>query len=72
MTLDILAKAQEFLALFEKGRAGLESIASSLTDGSAAIGATTLDELNAMLIKEREESQAAHDNLQNAINASRA
>jgi hypothetical protein len=68
----ILDAAQKAFDLFNEGREALEAIASSVKDGKAAISSDDQAALNTMLEKERAESIAAHDNLQNAINASRA
>lgn len=68
----ILDKAKKALDLVREGREALEAITHEIQDGKHAITATEQAELNSMLEKERPESQAAHDNLQNAINASRA
>jgi hypothetical protein len=70
--LNILEEAKKAFDLFNEGRSALESIASSVKDGKAAISSNDQAELNTMLEKERAESRQAHDNLQNAINASRA
>jgi hypothetical protein len=70
--LNIIEEAQKAFALIQEGRQALNAITSSVKDGKVAIDAKTQTELNALLEKERPESQAAHDNLQNAINSARA
>lgn len=70
--MNIIEQAEKAFALFNEGRAALEAIASSVKDGTAAISSNDQAALNTMLEKERAESISAHDNLQNAINASRA
>jgi uncharacterized protein YkvS len=70
--LNILDEAKKFIALMQEGREGLAGIVDAVKDGKVAVDATTQAELNSMLEKERAETKEAHDNLQNAINASRA
>jgi vacuolar-type H+-ATPase subunit B/Vma2 len=70
--LNILEEAQKAIALIQEGRQALDAITSSVKDGKVAIDATTQRELSTLLEQERGQSQVAHDNLQNAINAARA
>lgn len=70
--MTLIERAQEAFKLFTEGREALEAIASSVKDGTHAVSATDQAQLNTMLEQERAQSQQAHDNLQNAINASRA
>lgn len=70
--MNLIDQARKAFDLVQQGRAALEAIASSVKDGTAAVNATEQAELNEMLERERLETKQAHDNLQNAINASRA
>lgn len=65
--MDILARAREALALIQKGREALGGIADAVSDGSAAVNATTKAELDALLVQEREETRAAYTKLDDAI-----
>jgi hypothetical protein len=69
--MNILDEAKKAFELFQQGRSALEALASGVADGTHALSTTDKAELDRMLATERAESQAAHDNLQNAINASR-
>lgn len=57
------------IALVADGREALSEIASALRDGRAALSAAEADELDAMLVREIEQSVAAHDELAAAIAA---
>lgn len=65
--MDILARAREALALIQKGREALGGIADAVSDGSAAVNASTKAELDALLAQEREETGAAYAKLDDAI-----
>lgn len=69
--MNILEEARKALDLIQQGRDALAAITSAVKDGTAAISANEQATLNSMLEKERAETKSAHDNLQNAINASR-
>jgi hypothetical protein len=58
--------------LIQSGRAALEKIASAVKDGSEAISAGDKVELQRILEREKAESQAAHDELAEAIRQARS
>ncbi|MDQ3024168.1 MAG: hypothetical protein M3R04_07285 [bacterium] len=63
--------ARDALAVITEGRATLAALADVVKDGKQAIDAKTAAELDDMIEAERPETQAAYDNLKDAIAQSR-
>ena len=69
--MSILSQARDALTLITNGREALEAIAAAVKDGRQAISADEQAELDALLAREKQESQAAHDKLAEAIRQAR-
>jgi hypothetical protein len=70
--MDYVKAAKDALALIKAGRDALGPVIDAVKDGKAAIDASTIAEIDALLEAERPENRAAFDNLNNAIGAYRA
>lgn len=69
--MNIIEEAQKALALVREGEDALKAIADAVKGGTAAVDASTQQQLNTLLEQARASAKEAHDNLQNAINTSR-
>lgn len=63
--------ARDALALITQGREALAALADAAKDGKLAIDAKTAAELDAMIAAEAPETEAAYNNLKDAIAESR-
>lgn len=64
---DLEALFKKGAALLTEGRDALGQVKAAITDGSAAINATQLSQLQAMLDKEEQETKAAIADARDAI-----
>lgn len=69
--MSLLDKARDALNLIQEGRAALEKISSAVKDGKEALSSDDAAELQRILEREQAESQAAHDDLAEAIRQAR-
>lgn len=65
--MDWLKRARDAAAMISEGRQALSSVVSAVRDGTAALSTTDQAELDKLLAAEAEQSRAAHDELERAI-----
>ena len=65
--MDIMKAIAEAKAIFDQGREAVTKIVDAVSDGKVAIDAKTQAELDALLAQERQETEQAHQALQDAI-----
>lgn len=65
----ILALAQEGIGLIAQGRGTIDRVKDAISDSKEALSSTEKAQLEQLLSQEAEESKAAHDSLNAAIDA---
>lgn len=65
--MDLIQKTREALAMISEGRQALGQVVDALKDGSAALSAATVGEIDGLLEQERVENREANAAVTDAI-----